>query len=241
MHLQIQQLISQIWVNERIPPDLRDGTIITIYKKKGDRADCGNYWGITLLSTTGKVLARVLATRLSHLAEGLLPETQCGFRPGRGTTDMIFSARQLQEKCMELRRPLYMGFIDFTKAFDSVKRELLWEILMRFGCPKKFVQILKLLHDDMSVTVAASGNTTEPFRVRSGVKQGCVIAPTLFSIFISAVLHLAQDHLPPGISINYRTDGGIFNLRRLKAQTKACVASIAELQYADDNVICALS
>lgn len=241
LHLQIQQLISQIWVNERIPPDLRDGTIITIYKKKGDRADCGNYWGITLLSTTGKVLARVLATRLSHLAEGLLPETQCGFRPGRGTTDMIFSARQLQEKCMELRRPLYMGFIDFTKAFDSVKRELLWEILMRFGCPKKFVQILKLLHDDMSVTVAASGNTTEPFRVRSGVKQGCVIAPTLFSIFISAVLHLAQDHLPPGISINYRTDGGIFNLRRLKAQTKACVASIAELQYADDNVICALS
>ena len=239
LHTQIYELVTKIWTSEIIPKDLRDGNIITIFKKKGDKADCGNYRGITLLSTTGKVLARVLATRLSEQAERMLPETQCGFRPARGTTDMIFTARQLQEKCQEQQKPLYMAFIDLTKAFDSVKRELLWDILIRFGCPIKFVKILKLLHDNMSVTVTANGATTEPFKVNSGVKQGCVIAPTLFSIFIAAVIHLTENNLPPGIHINYRTDGGVFNLSRLKARTKTRETSIMELQYADDNAICA--
>ena len=87
----------------------------------------------------------------------------------------------------------------------------------------------------------ANGSFTEPFKVKSGVKQGCVAAPTLFSIFIGVVLHLIHDKLPPGISINYRTDGGIFNLNRLKARNKVNVNSIVELQYADDNAVCAQS
>ena len=241
LHSQLHQLLEKIWTHEEAPNDLINGIMTTIYKKKGDRAVCGNYRGITLLSVAGKILAKILTTRLTPLAERVLPESQCGFRPSRGTADMIFSARQLQEKSREQQKPLYMGFIDLTKAFDSIKRELLWEILSRYGCPPKFINILRLLHDDMSVTVMANGNFTEPFKVKSGVKQGCVAAPTLFSLFIAAVLHLTQDDLPPGISINYRTDGGIFNLNRLKARTKVNINSVVELQYADDNVVCAQS
>ena len=241
LHSQIHQLIVKIWNTEEIPNDFKDGIITTIYKKKGDRSNCGNYRGITLLSIAGKILTRILNTRLTPLAESILPETQCGFRPARGTSDMIFTARQLQEKCREQRQPLYMGFIDLTKAFDSVNRDLLWKILSRYGCPQKFINILRLLHDDMSVTVLANGSSTESFKVKSGVKQGCVAAPTLFSIFIAAVLQLIQDQLPPGISITYRTDGGIFNLNRLKARTKVSITSIIEIQYADDNAICALT
>ena len=238
---QLHQLIVKIWENEVIPDDFKDGIITTIYKKKGDRSECGNYRGITLLSIAGKILMKVLNTRIGPLAEGILPETQCGFRPSRGTTDMIFAARQLQEKCQEQRQPLYMGFIDLTKAFDSVKRDLLWDILARFGCPEKFITILRLLHDDMSVVVTANGNFTEPFKVKSGVKQGCVGAPTLFSIFISAVLYLVRNRLPAGIPAIYRTDGGIFNLARLKARTKVTTISFMEFQYADDNAVCALT
>ncbi len=69
-----------------------------------------DYRGISRLSTTGKVLACVLANRLLPLAEEVLPESQCGFRPSRGTADMIFTVRQLQEKCCEQRQPLYMAF-----------------------------------------------------------------------------------------------------------------------------------
>ena len=86
----------------------------------------------------------MLLNRLSaHVDElGILPESQCGFRTGRGTTDMIFSARQLQEKYQEQYKDLYLVFIDLTKAFDSVSRPGLWAILSKIGCPHKFISII---------------------------------------------------------------------------------------------------
>ena len=72
------------------------------------------------------------------------------------------------------------------------------------------------------------------------MKQGCVVAPTLFSIFIAAVTQIIKDELPPGVSITYRTDGGVFNLNRLRARTKTSNTSLIEFQYADDNAVCAL-
>ena len=82
-----------------------------------------------LLATAGKILARIMNNRLKPLAEKILPETQAGFRPSRETMDMIFTMRQLQKNCREQLQPLYMAFIDLTKAFDSVSRDLLWDIL----------------------------------------------------------------------------------------------------------------
>ena len=80
---------------------MRDANIVTLYKNKGDRCDCNNYRGISLLSIVGKVFARVTLTRLQNLALQVYPESQCGFRAGRSTVDMIFSLRQLQDKCRE--------------------------------------------------------------------------------------------------------------------------------------------
>nr|VZI47501.1 unnamed protein product [Spirometra erinaceieuropaei] len=75
------------------------------------------------------IFARILFNRLNnHLEQGLLPERQCGFRHHRGTTDMIFAARQLQEKCQEMRTHLYSTFVDLTEAFDTVNREGMWKI-----------------------------------------------------------------------------------------------------------------
>ncbi|BHF76374.1 hypothetical protein SprV_0501947200 [Sparganum proliferum] len=80
--------------------------------------------GISLLNISGNIFVRILLNRLNHhLEQGLLPESQCGFCRHRGTTDMIFAARQLQEKCQEMRTHLYSTFVDLTKAFDTVNRE----------------------------------------------------------------------------------------------------------------------
>ena len=81
---------------------------LTLYKNKGDRSDCNNFQGISLLSVVGKVCPRADLTKLHILAERTLPESQCGFRTGRSTIDMIFSVRELQEKCREQRRPLFI-------------------------------------------------------------------------------------------------------------------------------------
>ena len=67
----------------------------------------------------------MLKRLIAHVSENILPETQCGFRPNRGTVDMMFVARQIQEKGREQNRPIYMAFIDLSKAFDTINREVL--------------------------------------------------------------------------------------------------------------------
>ena len=97
------------------------------YPDMGCKADCGNYRSISLLPVAGKILARVIRNRLiTNISEENPPEAQCGFRPNRTTTDMICSARQVQEKCMEQNMDLVAVFIDVTKGLDTVNREALW-------------------------------------------------------------------------------------------------------------------
>ena len=117
------------WNSGYLPDVLRDANIITIYKNKGDRADCNNFRGISLLSLAGKIFARTILPRLQILADRILPESQCGFRVGRSIADMVFCVRQLQEKCIEQHKPLFLVFVDLTKAFDYVSRSGLFLIL----------------------------------------------------------------------------------------------------------------
>ncbi len=227
-------ILCDIWESESMPDEFRDALIVSLYKNKGSRSDCGNYRGISLLSIAGKIFARVLLNRLITTAEGNLPEAQCGFRPGRSTVDMVFVVRQLQEKCIEQNMPLYFVFIDLTKAFDTVNREALWTMLERIGCPPKFVQIIKLFHVGMTGQVLSGGDTTDAFEITNGVKQGCVLAPVLFNIFFTCMLNHAIKDLQEGVYIKYRLDGSLFDLRRLKAKTKCLKDLIMEALFADD-------
>ena len=131
------QLFSNIWsTTAEVPQDFKDATMVTIYKRKGDRAECGNHRGISLLSVAGKILAKILQHRLHSLDEDILPESQCGFRANRFTEDMIFTLRQLQEKSAEQRQPFIVTFMDFSKAFDTVDRDTLWKLLSRYVASK---------------------------------------------------------------------------------------------------------
>ena len=162
---------------------MRDAKIVTLYKNKGDRSDCNNYRGISLLSIVGKVFARVILSRLQFLGTMVYPEAQCGFRPERSTVYMIFATRQIQEKCREQQMPLYIAFINLTKAFDLVSREGLFKVLKKIGCPDKLLSIIISFHENMTGVVNFDGDSSSPFPIRNGVKQGCVLAPTLFGIF----------------------------------------------------------
>ena len=110
----LHRLFLKILDNEEVPQELKDASIVTIFKN-GSRTECVNYSGISLLSVAGKILA-IFLNRLQPLLESIIPETQCGFRPGRGTTDMMFSVRQVQDKCREQGRDLCLAFIDLTNA-----------------------------------------------------------------------------------------------------------------------------
>ncbi|BHF58466.1 hypothetical protein SprV_0100141800 [Sparganum proliferum] len=221
-------LFQEMWRQGEVPQDFKDATIVHLYKQKGNRQICDNHRGISLLNIAGKIFARILHNRLNnHLEQGLLPESQCGFRRHRGTTDIIFAARQLQEKCQEMRTHLYSTFVDLTKAFDTVNREGLWKIMQKFGCPERFIQMVRQLHDGMMARVTDNGAVSEEFAVTSGSYVLC-----------HADGRLPRRRTPPGIRIAYRTGGQLLNQRRMHFQSRVSTTMLHELLFADD---CALN
>ena len=224
----VWEIICGFWEDESVHQDWRDAIMIILYKSQDKKDICGNYRGIALLCVVGKVLSRIMLSRLiTHIANVFLQESRCGFRSGRGTADMIFSARQLQEKCREQHVGLYQVFIDLTKAFDTVNRNALWQILRKLGCPEKFTNILKSFHDDMNVWVSPSGELSDPITVENGVKQGDIPAPTLFAIYFYIVFFLAfQNNDAPAVYIRYRTSNKLFDLKRFNTKSKCMIAVI---------------
>ena len=235
----LHRLLLQCWEEGSVPQDMRDVNIITFYENKGDRSDCNNYRGISLLSIVGKTFARVMLNRLQTLAECVYPEAQCGFRAERSTINMIFSLRLLQEKCQEQRRPLYIAFIDLTKVFDLVSRSGLFTLLHRIGCSPKLLRTITSFHKEMKGTVQYDGSSSDPFPIKSGIKQGCVLAPTLFGILFSLLLHYAFSESEEGIYLHTRSDRSPFNLARLRAKTKVRKVLVREMLFTDDAAITA--
>ena len=127
-------LVHTVWEERKVPQEWADAIIIPI-PKKGNLNLCDNWRGIALLEVVGKAVARVIQARLQIVAEEELPESQCGFREGRGCSDMIFTLRQLVEKTIEHHSKQFLIFVDLTKAYDSVPREALWCALQKLGVP----------------------------------------------------------------------------------------------------------
>ena len=154
-------MAMNFWSTENITTDLIDPNIAIIYKK-GDRSHCGNYRGVSLFSVVGKIFADIILQRLNNLAELIYAQSQSGYRSGRSTIDGIFTLRQLMEKSREQQRNMYIAFVDFIKAFDTVSRDLLYRILSRLGCPAKFVRIIKKLYTNEHARLV-DGELTSPF------------------------------------------------------------------------------
>ena len=184
----LHAILCLCWREGQVPQDMRDSNIVTLYENKGD-------------SIVGKLFARVALRRLQFIAERVYPQSQFGFRANRSTIDMVFSIRQLQEKCREQRKPLYIAFIDLTKAFDLVSRDQFFKILPKIGCSPRLLSIIKSFHDDMNGTVIFDGSTSIAFDIRSGVKQGCVLAPVPVRDILCCppqvrIRHFHRRHLP---------------------------------------------
>ncbi|KAK5901379.1 hypothetical protein CgunFtcFv8_026257 [Champsocephalus gunnari] len=109
----LTRLINVAWKSETVPKEWQTGVVVPLFKK-GDQRVCANYRGITLLSLPGKVYSKVLDR---------IEEEQCGFRPGRGTTDQLFTLARILEGAWEYAYPVYMCFVDLEKAYDRVPRE----------------------------------------------------------------------------------------------------------------------
>ena len=123
------RILNACWREGRVPQDWQDACLVPIYKGKGDKMNCSNYRGISLLSVVGKLYGRVLIERVKQVTEMRIGEEQGGFRVGRGCVDQVFTLRLIEEKFREKKKDLYACFMDLEKAYDRVCRRNLWEVL----------------------------------------------------------------------------------------------------------------
>ena len=145
----LHDLFCAIWVCESIPADWKKGLIVRL-PKKGNLTKCGNWRGITLMSVVAKVMG----------IDSKLRKEQTGFRRGRSTIEQIFILRNIVEQTIEWKSSLYVCFVDYEKAFDSVDRETLCKIMESYGIPPKLVRIVMAIYAGKQCAVVDGAGQT---------------------------------------------------------------------------------
>jgi hypothetical protein len=192
------KLFEKIWQEERVPEDWLRGLIAKI-PKKGDLKDCNNWRGVTLLNVASKIFAKCLFIRIQGPIEEILRKHQAGFRKGRACADQTFILRRVIEESLEFQRAVFVNFVDFEKAFDSVFRGALWGILREYGVPEKIIKMIRVLYDGFVCGVLHNGKTSPFFAIETGVKQGCLLSGLLFLLVIDWLLKRTTEGRQEGI------------------------------------------
>ena len=212
----LSEICSEVWESGVWPEEWTQSIFIPLHKK-GDVLECNNYRTIALVSHASKILLKVILERIKQKLETEIAPEQAGFRPKRGTRDQIANLRIIMEKARERNQPLYFCFIDFTKAFDMVKHDQLWLVMLEMGFPPHLVQLLRNLYSQQRAAVRTANRISKWFRVKKGVRQGCNLSPCLFNILAEQVMRKALQ----GFNGGFKIGGRVIN----------------NLRYADDIVL----
>jgi len=169
-----------------VPAQWKNVIITAVYKRKGAMDDCNNYRGISLLSHNSKLLERMLLHRLEISLDEYIPINQYGFKKNCGTVDAILISKLLGTSAYNQRMADIRCYVDLTKAYDKVNRELLWKILRRLGIPEKIVRLLISFHEGALPRPTWKESYQALFPLTEGSNKGQYSLPSC-SIFSSAL------------------------------------------------------
>ena len=190
------QLFNFCFTSCTVPQEWSRGIISPILKDvNADPRDPLNYRGITITSLVYKIYCSILNHRLSHWIESnnILCDEQNGFRSGRCTIDHVGSLTSIIETRMKKKSDTFVAFIDFSKAYDRINRQLLWYKLSRLGISDQFIHVLKSLYSKVQCTAKINGFITDWFNVSVGLKQGCILSPVLFNAFMDDLVQMIRE------------------------------------------------
>ena len=208
------------------PDQLSVMNIIPI-PKSGDLSQTGNYRGISLTPLIAKLLNRMILNRVRPKIDPMLRQNQNGFRPGRSTVAQILGLRRIIEGVKNKHLPSILTFIDFCKAFDSVNQATMFQILAAYDFPKRILQAIITIYDNVKAKVVSPDGDTDYFQIIAGVLQGDTLAPYLFVIVLDYALRNAIDGREAELG---------FTLAKRQSSRKPAVC-ITDLDFADDLVL----
>ena len=167
--MKLWDICNIIWHTGQWPEDWTS-SVFTI-PKKGDSTDCDNYRTITLISHASKIILSIILKRMEEKLNVEILEEQAGFRNVRGTSDQIFNLPMLLQKKVAANTPIYIAFIDYRKAFDSVSHQKMSRTLLEMGFPSHIAAIVQALYISHKAAVQVDGDLTNWFTVGKGVRQ----------------------------------------------------------------------
>jgi sorting nexin-29 len=176
-----------IWETEEMPGEWNTVILCPIFKK-GDTLDPTNYRGISLLDICYKILSTLLLERVTLYTEAIMGRYCCGFVKGKSTVDHIFTLKQTMEKYYKFDKDLYLVFVDYKQAYESVNRKELWKAMILFGIPQKYVNLVKMCNDKTLLKVHYLQRLSLAFEVNSGLRQEDALSPTLFNLGLEEVI-----------------------------------------------------
>ena len=206
----------QLWLNSEIVP----------LPKKGNLTLQQNYRGISLTQIAAKIYNKLLLNRIFPAVNPILRRNQNGFRKGRSTIAQILALRRIIEEMKFGNKELTIVFVDFKKAFDSINREVMFEILGLYGIPDKIIKAIKALYTNTKSRVITPDGETELFDIVAGVLQGDTLAPLLFVIVLDYVLRISLDA--------NKTKGLLLKPKR---SSRHPAEYLTDLDFADDLAI----
>lgn len=183
----LTRICNKVWSGGRIPGDWEVGVILPIHKK-GDKRDCNNYRGITLLSNASKVYEGILENKLMETLESQLEQSQSGFRKGRSIQDHIFTIKQITEKVRNTNCEIFQAFLDLEKAFDRLPRAEIEKCLRKRGVDPQLRRAIMSLYQNTRSYIRTDNLQSGEFVINEGIRQGGVLSPTLFNVVMDEVI-----------------------------------------------------
>ena len=219
IHNHILRICNSVFENEIPPEDWKINIVIPIPKKSLSRTlQTSDFRGISMMSIPAKIYNRLILNRIYDEINKKLRINQAGFRRNMNTTQQINTIRRILEGFKEKQLPLVCSFVDFTKAFDSINREVMWQILRHYGIPTKIVDAIKCIYKNSKSIISIENNFSNEIETTAGVLQGDTLAPFLFIIVI--------DYIMTKIPANY---GVVTHLNP--------IIKLSDLGFADDIVL----